>query len=197
MGPRSRGFALQHRNVRIGPECPNRCSQNEEPGRNDERRLPGTESNQQAEHDRPRGNSDFARLHGPPFDHPAAHYAHAMKRSRAAQKGDNQIDRASVLEVRIQSPPAESLRTFSSHALRRMAHSTPKAPFPSLAELLPRLRDLLRCRRIRTTVEWCRKTTYVTQSTIFTACSVGYPDAGDENCHNDHQPVTTRGEVSQ
>jgi hypothetical protein len=38
--------------------------------------------------------------------------AHAMKRSRAAQNGDNQIDRARVLEVRIHSPPAASLQTL-------------------------------------------------------------------------------------
>jgi len=31
--------------------------------------------------------------------------AHVMKRSRAAQKGDNQIDRTRVLEVRIRSSP--------------------------------------------------------------------------------------------
>jgi hypothetical protein len=38
-----------------------------------------------------------------------ARCAHAMKRSRAEQRGDNQIDRARVLEVRIHSPPAGSL----------------------------------------------------------------------------------------
>ena len=31
-----------------------------------------------------------------------------MKRSRAEQRGDNQVDRARVLEVRIHSPPAKS-----------------------------------------------------------------------------------------
>src|SRR6516165_5168072 len=47
------------------------------------------------------------RLHGPPPDVQPARCAHAMKRSRAEQKGDNQVDRARVLEVRIHSPPAE------------------------------------------------------------------------------------------
>jgi hypothetical protein len=60
MWPRSRGYALQHRNVRIEPERPDRCSKNEEPGRNDERRLPGTELNQHAEHDRRQGAADIA-----------------------------------------------------------------------------------------------------------------------------------------
>ena len=48
------------------------------------------------------------RLHGPPPDVQPARCAHAMKRSRAEQKGDNQVDRARVLEVRIHSPPADS-----------------------------------------------------------------------------------------
>jgi len=37
-----------------------------------------------------------------------------MKRSRAEQRGDNQVDRARVLEVRIHSPPAVSQQTFGS-----------------------------------------------------------------------------------
>ena len=41
-----------------------------------------------------------------------ARCAHAMKRSRAEQRGDKQIDRARVLEVRIHSPPAESRENF-------------------------------------------------------------------------------------
>jgi hypothetical protein len=49
------------------------------------------------------------RLHGPPPDVQPARCAHAMKRSRAEQRGDNQLDRARVLEVRINSPPAVSL----------------------------------------------------------------------------------------
>src|SRR5580700_12290684 len=57
---RSRGFALQHRNVGIEPERPDRCSQNEEPGRNDERCLPGTVLNQRAEHDRRQSAADIA-----------------------------------------------------------------------------------------------------------------------------------------
>src|SRR6516165_12624837 len=47
------------------------------------------------------------RLHGPPPDVQPARCAHAMKRSRAEQSGDNQVDRARVLEVRIHSPPAD------------------------------------------------------------------------------------------
>ena len=39
---------------------------------------------------------------------PARRCVRAMKRSRAEQKGDNQVDRARVLEVRIHSPPADS-----------------------------------------------------------------------------------------
>ena len=54
------------------------------------------------------------RLHGPPPDVQPARCAHAMKRSRAEQRGDNQVDRARVLEVRIHSPRAVSLRTFGS-----------------------------------------------------------------------------------
>ena len=38
------------------------------------------------------------RLHGPPPDVQPARCAHAMKRSRAEQRGDNQVDRARVLE---------------------------------------------------------------------------------------------------
>src|SRR6516165_2930205 len=48
------------------------------------------------------------RLHGPPPDVQPARCAHAMKRSRAEQSGDNQVGRARVLEVRIHSPPADS-----------------------------------------------------------------------------------------
>src|SRR6516165_10394711 len=39
---------------------------------------------------------------------PARRCVRAMKRSRAEQRGDNQVDRARVLEVRIHSPPADS-----------------------------------------------------------------------------------------
>ena len=60
MGPRSRGFALQHLNVGIEPECPDRYSQREEPGRNDERCLPENEFNQSAEQDRRQGAADIA-----------------------------------------------------------------------------------------------------------------------------------------
>ena len=41
-----------------------------------------------------------------------------MERSWAAQRGDNHIHRARVLEVRIQYPPARSLRTIGSEAAK-------------------------------------------------------------------------------
>jgi hypothetical protein len=52
------------------------------------------------------------RLYGPPPDRPARPLAHAMKSSRAAQRSDNQLDRARVLEVRIHLPPAEAYHSF-------------------------------------------------------------------------------------
>jgi hypothetical protein len=54
------------------------------------------------------------RLHGPPPIVQPSHSVRAMKSSRAAQRTDNQTDRARVLEVRIHSPPAVSLQTFGS-----------------------------------------------------------------------------------
>jgi hypothetical protein len=46
--------------------------------------------------------------------------APARPRNRAREKGDNQLHRARVLEVRIQSPPAESQQTFGSSQYRRL-----------------------------------------------------------------------------
>src|ERR1700740_1788775 len=59
MGLRSRGFALQHRNVGIEPECPDRCSQNEEPGRDIVRMITGSQKKDVNRH-RTRTLPDFA-----------------------------------------------------------------------------------------------------------------------------------------
>jgi len=65
------------------------------------------------------------RLYGPPPDRPARPLAHAMKSSRAAQRSDNQLDRARVLEVRIHLPPAESQQTFGPFRVVAIHKSEP------------------------------------------------------------------------
>ena len=69
---------------------------------------------------------------------PARRCVRAMKRSRAEQRGDNQVDRARVLEVRIHSPPAESPQTIGSSAVASrkpspvfLYESPPVIPDPS------------------------------------------------------------------